>query len=326
MANFLDGAAWRKSPGKQTRTIHRSSKGLTTVHQREHACSGHKQWTARKMRLTIKVKGTKELVREQHEALAANCQVPAGTAQSSCPAPTLYDKAKISDLPGSVIEVALGCGDPTAMAGLEPGETVLDLGSGGGIDCFLAARIVGPGGHVIGIDMTAGMLELAQRCKTQIGATNVDFCMGDIELLPLASEIVDVIISNNVINLAPDKEAVFRETFRVLKPSGRLVVCDMMTDGRLPKQLEDNVYAWGGCVNGVPDQEFYLQTIRQAGFRDVAVVSRTSYGLEDINSIDAESRCVLTRDVDWSILPETARLNRTGIMARKPEGYIQTRE
>lgn len=274
------------------------------------------------MRMTIKVKGTKELVTEQHEALAANCQVPAGTARSSCPAPTLYDKAKISDLPASVIEVALGCGDPTAMAGLKPGETVLDLGSGGGIDCFLAAKIVGPGGHVIGIDMTVGMLGLAQRSKTKMGATNVDFCMGDIELLPFASETVNVIISNNVINLAPDKEAVFRETFRVLKPSGRLVVCDMMTDGRLPKQLENNVYAWAGCVNGVRDQEFYLQTIRQAGFRDVAVVSHTSYGLEDIDSIDAESRRVLTRDVDCLTLLETVRLNRTGIVARKSEGTI----
>jgi len=168
----------------------------------------------------------------------------------------------------------MGCGNPTAIAALQPGEVVLDLGSGGGIDCFLAARKVGPMGRVIGLDMTPEMIKLARRNAKKVGVTNVEFHYGEIEDIPLPDEAVDVIISNCVINLSPDKDAVFREAYRVLRPGGRMVVSDIVIHGELPELIRNRLDAWAGCVAGALDESDYLDKIRAAGFADVEVLSR----------------------------------------------------
>lgn len=174
-------------------------------------------------------------------------------------------------LPEEVTGLSLGCGNPTAIAALQPGQTVLDLGSGGGIDCFLAARQVGDDGYVIGVDMTPSMLEKANRNKEKVGLTNVEFRRGQIEDLPVADEVVDVIISNCVINLSPDKTAVFREAYRVLKPGGRLAVSDMVTRGRFTPQERADMAAWTGCITGAEDIADYVTAIRAAGFTQISV-------------------------------------------------------
>jgi SAM-dependent methyltransferase len=233
-------------------------------------------------------------------------------------AQALYQEAEIAGLPDSVTLASLGCGNPTAIASLKPGETVLDLGSGGGIDCFISARFVGPSGRVIGVDMTDHMLALANQNKAKLGLTNVEFRKGEIENLPVESNTVNVIISNCVINLSPDKEAVFREAFRVLKPGGRFAVSDMVIEGEWPEQLKANVGAWAGCITGAIDQHDYLRKMREAGFVDVAIESRSSYGIEDLDSLDEASRETLTQGLDQSTVPADVRLYSARIVARKP--------
>ncbi|MEJ2209566.1 MAG: arsenite methyltransferase [Anaerolineae bacterium] len=185
-----------------------------------------------------------------------------------------YDAGELAGLPESVTEASLGCGNPLAIAGLRPGEAVLDLGSGGGIDCFLAARQVGPEGHVIGLDMTPDMVKLARRNAKKMGVTNVDFRFGEMEEMPLPDASVDVIISNCVINLSPDKDAVFGEAYRVLRPGGRLSVSDIVVDGDLPQFIRRRLDAWAGCLAGALDESVYLDKIRAAGFERVEVLSR----------------------------------------------------
>ncbi|HXH21606.1 MAG TPA: arsenite methyltransferase [Dehalococcoidia bacterium] len=177
----------------------------------------------------------------------------------------LYAQAEVEGLPAGALEAAAGCGNPTAIAELRRGETVLDLGSGGGIDCFLAARQVGPTGRVIGVDMTPDMMNLARENAAKVGATNVQFKLGEIEDLPLPDESVDVIISNCVINLSPDKRQVFREAFRVLRPGGRLRVSDMVWLGERPADAE-GAESWAGCVAGALPLQEYLAAIQEAGF------------------------------------------------------------
>lgn len=183
----------------------------------------------------------------------------------------LYEAEDVSELPAEVTGLSLGCGDPVTLASLQPGQTVLDLGSGGGIDCFLAARRVGPTGHVIGIDMTPQMIDRARANKAKIGASNVEFRLGEIEHLPVADNSADVVISNCVINLSPDKPQVFREAFRVLKPGGRLSVSDIVTDGPLPEAVKQDLSAWAGCISGALDQADYIAAIEAAGFTDVVL-------------------------------------------------------
>jgi len=173
-----------------------------------------------------------------------------------------------------VTDVSLGCGNPTAIAELQPGEVVLDLGSGGGIDCFLAAKKVGPEGKVIGLDMTPDMIKLARRNAKKVGATNVEFRYGEMEDIPLPDESVDAIISNCVINLSPDKDAVFSEAYRVLRPGGRMMVSDIVINGQLPQSIRDSLDAWAGCIAGALDEPVYLGKIRAAGFEKVKVLSR----------------------------------------------------
>jgi SAM-dependent methyltransferase len=181
----------------------------------------------------------------------------------------IYEAKDAAELPEEVTGLSLGCGDPVTLAALKPGQTVLDLGSGGGIDCFLAAKRVGENGRVIGIDMTAEMIERARNNKSKLGAENVEFRLGEIEHLPVADGIVDVIISNCVINLSTDKPQVFREAFRVLKPGGKLAVSDIVTDGQLPQAVKDNLSAWAECVGGALDVKDYISAIEAAGFTDV---------------------------------------------------------
>jgi SAM-dependent methyltransferase len=190
----------------------------------------------------------------------------------------LYTPDEIRELPAEVTQATLGCGNPMAIASLQPGETVLDLGSGAGLDCFLAARQVGPTGHVIGLDMTDAMLELARRNQVKVGVTNVEFRKGEIEAMPLPDASRDVIISNCVINLSPDKDAVFREAFRVLKPGGRFAVSDVVTRGEIPEQFRQSLELWTGCLSGALDEQDYLQRLRNAGFTDVRVTSSAALG------------------------------------------------
>ncbi|MBK8233355.1 MAG: arsenite methyltransferase [Candidatus Eisenbacteria bacterium] len=175
--------------------------------------------------------------------------------------------------------LGLGCGNPIAFAELKGGETVLDLGSGAGIDCFLAARAVGPTGHVIGVDMTASMLERARANARKIEATTVEFRLGEIEHLPVADATVDVIISNCVVNLSPDKPQVFREAYRALRPGGRLMVSDLVLNGPLSDSVRKNVEMYVGCISGAEQRDRYLEQIRGAGFTDVEVVSESGYAV-----------------------------------------------
>jgi arsenite methyltransferase len=219
----------------------------------------------------------------------ANCCPP---QQASCCGPSqtdvtqltnamrLYSAQELADLPESVTDVALGCGNPTAIAELKPGEVVLDLGSGGGIDCFLAARQVGPQGRVIGLDMTPEMVKLARQNAKKVGATNAEFRYGEMEDMPLPDESVDVIISNCVINLSPDKDKVFSEAHRVLRPGGRLAVSDIVTYGSLPEVVRSSLEAWAGCVAGALDETIYLDKMRQAGFTEVEVTARNFAEIE----------------------------------------------
>ena len=183
-------------------------------------------------------------------------------------------------LPDEVTGLSLGCGDPITLAALQPGQTVLDLGSGGGIDAFMAARQVGPSGHVIGVDMTPQMLAKAESNKAKVGLDNVEFRQGYIEALPVDDNTVDVILSNCVINLSPDKAAVFREAYRVLRPGGRVAVSDMMTRGLFTPEDRADMSAWSGCVTGAEDVARYAEAMRAAGFADISIVDKAEPSVE----------------------------------------------
>jgi SAM-dependent methyltransferase len=225
----------------------------------------------------------RSFVRERYGKIAEEFK-PSGGAASCCgPSDSgccsgdtsgfvrLYETPEAATLPEEVSGLSLGCGDPITLASLTPGQTVLDLGSGGGIDCFLAARQVGPQGHVIGVDMTPAMLEKARASQAKMGIENVEFRLGEIEHLPVADESVDVIISNCVINLSPDKPQVFREAYRALKPGGKLAVSDIVTDGPLPPEIKSSLSAWAGCVAGALEVRDYVGAMEAAGFVDVSV-------------------------------------------------------
>ncbi len=190
----------------------------------------------------------------------------------------LYDEAMLADLPVDVTGLSLGCGDPVTIAALNAGETVVDLGSGGGIDCFLAAKQVGESGHVIGVDMTTEMLEKANQNKANMGVTNVEFRRGQIEDLPVEDNSVDVVMSNCVINLSPHKAAVFAEAFRVLKPGGRVAVSDIVTEGDFSDELRADTARWAECVTGAIDVEEYTGLMREAGFVNIRVADKRDAG------------------------------------------------
>ena len=207
----------------------------------------------------------------------------------------LYDVEQVKDLPDSVTGLSLGCGDPVTIAGFKPGEVVLDLGSGAGIDVFQAARQVGPTGKVIGVDMTPQMLEKANANKAKLNAENVEFREGYIEALPVEDNSIDVIMSNCVINLSPDIPAVFREAFRVLKPGGRFSISDVVTEGDMTPAMRKNMDLWAGCVSGAIDVNDYNAVISEAGFVDVQIVDKAQYAENVIGALPGAPRVFSAR-------------------------------
>ncbi len=212
---------------------------------------------------------------------------PAETSSSCCPAPEAVTHVSLANalgydtdgMPKSATESFAGCGNPVALASLKEGEVVLDLGSGAGLDMFVASKKVGDSGKVIGVDMTPAMIEKAERNAEELGITNVEFRYGDIEDMPVEDNSVDVVISNCVINLAPDKGKVFSEAYRVLKPGGRVMVSDIVLSKPLPKEVRDEVVTYTGCIGGAILDEEYLQHMRDAGFADAKITSKAGESL-----------------------------------------------
>src|SRR5256886_14133570 len=220
----------------------------------------------------------KEIVKEKYgqAALRGKSGGCCGTADLSGSAgdpitSNLYDAAQMQQVPGEALRASLGCGNPTALAQLNPGEVVLDLGSGGGIDVLLSARRVGPTGKAYGLDMTDEMLALANENKRKAGADNVEFLKGEIEQIPLPDASVDVIISNCVINLSGDKRRVLKEAYRVLKPGGRFAVSDVVVRGDVPDAVKTNVELWIGCVAGALEEREFLDLLRETGFKKSSI-------------------------------------------------------
>ena len=221
-----------------------------------------------------------EAVREHYAGrIKSNSSCCGGSSDCCNTESSLYSADLLATLPEGESIVSYGCGDPITLASLQPGQTVLDLGSGAGLDCFFAAKKVGETGHVIGVDMTPEMIERARSSAKRLNIQNVEFRQGYLEELPVESGIVDVIISNCVINLAPDKSKVFAEAFRVLrspdpasgKPGGKLAVSDIVTDGLLPDSIKKNLSAWAGCVAGAVDVKEYVSMMEAVGFTDISI-------------------------------------------------------
>jgi SAM-dependent methyltransferase len=222
----------------------------------------------------------REVVRERYGRIAAEVPVEGCCGGgSSCGSTSSldigYSEAELSQLPEGA-NLGLGCGNPQGIAALSPGETVLDLGSGGGIDCFLAARQVGDSGWVIGVDMTPQMLARARANAAKSGVRNVEFRLGEIEHLPVADESIDVILSNCVVNLSPDKSTVFREAFRVLKPGGRLAISDMVAQGPLPAKLREDLDSYTGCIGGAAEISEVEKMLSGAGFVNVRITPKAA--------------------------------------------------
>lgn len=212
-----------------------------------------------------------DVVREHYAERIKNSAPCCGPSDCCSTENDLYPTELLATLPEGESAVSYGCGDPITLASLEPGQTVLDLGSGAGLDCFFAAKKVGEAGKVIGVDMTPEMIERARSSAKRMNLTNVEFRQGFIESLPVESGSVDVVISNCVINLSPDKSKVFNETFRVLKPGGKLAVSDIVTDGELPDEVKKSLSAWAGCVAGAVESKDYIAMMQAAGFINISI-------------------------------------------------------
>jgi len=255
------------------------------------SCCGGVHDTARPAELPIALK---DVVREKYgeaaKRAAAGGKSTCGCGTACCgdvhdsPDPItsdLYADSEKSSLPDGAVRASLGCGNPTALAELRAGETVLDLGSGGGIDVILSARRVGPTGKAYGLDMTDEMLNLARKNQAEAGVTNVEFLRGEIEAIPLPDASVDVIISNCVINLSGDKDRVLSEAFRVLKPGGRFAVSDVVVRGEVPEEIRRNMELWVGCIAGALEESEYVSKLTQAGFVEIGVEPTRIYDLEE---------------------------------------------
>ncbi|HKX16941.1 MAG TPA: arsenite methyltransferase [bacterium] len=267
----------------------------------------------------------KETVREKYARVAIRVTNGGGEdsccAGSCCGASTdpvtanLYEATQTKGLPSQAIEASLGCGNPTALAQLKAGEVVLDLGSGGGIDVLLSAKRVGPTGKAYGLDMTDEMLSLARQNQRKAGVENVEFLKGDIENMPLPDGSIDVIISNCVINLSGDKDRVFAEAFRVLKPGGRFAVSDVVVQGDVPVEIRRNMELWIGCIAGALERDEYVAKLARAGFTAIRVEPTRVYGIEDArifltgHGVDVDAVAPVVRDKFMSAF----------IRARKPE-------
>src|SRR6266851_5778233 len=247
------------------------------------------------MEVTMSNESIREKVRVEYSKAALRVTSQEGGACCGSAAPAnnpitsnLYAEGETAALPAEAIAASLGCGNPTALAELKPGETVLDLGSGGGIDVLLSARRVGPMGKAYGLDMTGEMLALANQNKRKAGAENVEFLKGEIEHIPLPDNSVDVIISNCVINLSADKDRVLREAFRVLKPGGRFAVSDVVTRGEVDAQIRQNMLLWVGCVAGALEENEYRDKLVSAGFEQVEIEPTRIYRVADAREFLSE--------------------------------------
>ena len=261
-----------------------------------------------------------DAVREKYGEIARSVGKGGCCGPSSCGCgdpitSNLYSDSETNDLPADAVAVSLGCGNPTALIELLPGQTVLDLGSGGGIDVLLSAKRVGPSGKVYGLDMTDEMLALARENRRKAGATNVEFLKGTIEEIPLPDQSVDVIISNCVINLSEDKDAVLREAFRVLKPGGRFAVSDVVIRGAVPSEIRRSMELWVGCVAGALEEEEYAAKLKGAGFESVEVEPWRVYQIDDARAFLAESGI----DVDQLAPQVDGKIASAFIRARRPE-------
>jgi len=235
----------------------------------------------------------KEFVKKRYGEIAESADICCQTCGCGCGSSSTdtalrvgYSEEDLKGVPEAAI-LGLGCGNPVALAGLREGETVLDLGSGGGIDVFIAANKVGANGRVIGVDMTGAMINKATAAALRHGYGNVEFRLGEIENLPVEDGSVDVVISNCVVNLSTDKEKVFQEAYRVLKPSGRILISDIVTEGELPEEVRKSLEDWAGCLAGALERTEYLDTIRRAGFKSVKVVSETTQNMDFIQESKA---------------------------------------
>jgi SAM-dependent methyltransferase len=230
----------------------------------------------------------REMVRERYAETAlrvlqggGGCCGPVKNASTDPITSSLYGDEQTATLPADAVTASLGCGNPTALAELHPGEVVLDLGSGGGIDVLLSAQRVGPSGKAYGLDMTDEMLALARGNQRKAGATNVEFLKGEMESIPLPDNHVDVILSNCVINLAADKSVVLREALRVLKPGGRLAISDIVVRGEVPEDIRRSVELWAGCIAGALEETEYVRQLETAGFEDIGIEPTRIYSAED---------------------------------------------
>ena len=250
----------------------------------------------------------------QGEGEAACCGGSCGCGGRDPITIDLYDEAQTAGLPAEAVLASLGCGNPTLLASLEPGEVVLDLGSGGGIDVLLSARRVGPTGKAYGLDMTDDMLALARENQRRAGVGNVEFLKGEIEAIPLPENAVDVVISNCVINLSADKGKVLAEAFRVLRPGGRFAVSDVVVRGEMPEALRRNVELWIGCVAGALDEAEYRRLLAAAGFEEIEVEPTRVYRAEDARDLLAGTGidpAQVSEEVDGKVMSAFVR-------ARKP--------
>ena len=273
----------------------------------------------------------KEVVKDKYGQAALRVTSGAGNsccggaaALESCCDPItskLYDSTQQGEVPDMAIKASLGCGNPTALAELKPGETVLDLGSGGGIDVLLSARRVGPTVKAYGLDMTDEMLALAEENKRKSGLTNVEFLKGEIENIPLPDNSVDVVISNCVINLSGDKDRVLKEAFRVLKPGGRFAVSDVVVRGDVPAAIKKNMELWAGCVAGALSDYEYIAKLAKAGFDDIDIEPTRVYGIEDARTflagqgLDVES---LAKEVEGKFISAFVRATKTSAACCAP--------
>jgi len=267
----------------------------------------------------------KDIVREKYGQAAirskagvgSSCCGGASALEASCDPITsnLYDAGQEGDVPELALKASLGCGNPTALAELRVGETVLDLGSGGGIDVLLSARRVGPTGKAYGLDITDEMLALAEENKAKSGLQNVEFLKGEIEHIPLPDSSVDVIISNCVINLSADKDQVFKEAFRVLKPGGRFAVSDVVVRGAVPAAIRKSMELWIGCVAGALGDDEYAGKLARAGFEGIGLEATRIYTLEDARTflasegLDVET---LAQEVDGRFISAFVRATKPG--------------
>ena len=269
----------------------------------------------------------KEVVRERYAEIARNVRAPGssccydGESGSEGISANLYAADETKCLPQDAVAASLGCGNPTALAELKEGETVLDLGSGGGIDVLPSARRVGSSGKAYALDMTDDMLALARENQRKAGAKNVEFLKGEIEAIPLLDNSVDVIISNCVINLSADKDKVLREAFRVLKPGGRFAVSDVVTRGAIPEAVRRNMLLWAGCIAGALDENDYQMKLAVAGFEAIGIEPTRVYDVEDAREFLTSQ----SFDVDAIAAEVGGRFMSAFVRAKKPEVASNTK-